>query len=58
MDKLYLQKIQLGELVEDFKTNNEGYLKVRENVKQKVESTITSVYTRSIFLALQLSHIS
>jgi hypothetical protein len=42
MDRLYLQKTQLEELVEDFKINNEGYFKVRENVKQEVESTIAN----------------
>jgi chromosome segregation ATPase len=42
MDELYLKKTQLEELVEDFKINNEGYLKVRENVKQEVESTIAN----------------
>src|SRR5215211_9121314 len=42
MDRLYLQKTQLEELVEDFKINNEGYRKVIENVKQEVESTIAN----------------
>ena len=38
----YLKKTQLEQLVEDFKINNEGYLKVRENVKQEVGSTIAN----------------
>ncbi|HKG87014.1 MAG TPA: hypothetical protein VKA95_01705 [Nitrososphaeraceae archaeon] len=42
MDKLYLKKTKLEELVEYFKINNEEYVKVRENVKQEVESTIVN----------------
>jgi hypothetical protein len=42
MDKLYLKKTKLEELVECFKINNEEYVRVRENVKQEVESTIAN----------------
>lgn len=42
MERLYHKKAQLEELIEYFRSNNAEYVKIKENVKQKVENNLTN----------------
>ena len=42
MEKLYLNKTQLEEFVECFKSNNKSYVKIKEDIKQEVKNSIAN----------------
>jgi hypothetical protein len=42
MEKLFHQKTDLEEFVECFESNNNKYLKIKENIKQAIENSLTN----------------